>query len=50
MRPIILRDFHLLEHTLSNRELLSGKAFLVSGPQALASSVAAQVCINDTGQ
>lgn len=42
MRHIILREFHMLEHTLSNRELLSEKAFLTSGAQASARSVAAQ--------
>lgn len=50
MRPIILREFHLLEHTLCNRELLSEKAFLISGAQVSASSVAAQICTSDTGQ
>lgn len=50
MRPIVLRKFHILQHTLSNRELLIEKAFLISGAQALANSVAAQVLTSDTGQ
>lgn len=50
MRPIILRELHILEHTLSNRELLSENAFLISGAQASTGSVAAQVCTTDTGQ
>lgn len=50
MRPIILRELHILEHTLCNRELLSENAFLISGAQASTGSVAAQVCTTDTGQ